>query len=95
MAPYRQNEGRFVPEDIDPSLCTHMIYFTAAVFEFEGEWGIRPFEWKDPDIDLTVEALLNPEQFFTGDMDLAERNYAIFHNVTKAHPGLKVSTVSQ
>ena len=97
MAPYRQNEGRLVPEDLDPSLCTHMIYYMAAVFEFEGEWGTGPVEWKDPDIDLTVEAYLSnsPEQFVTVDMDWAEGIYARFHNVTKAHPGLKVSTVSQ
>ena len=99
QAPYRQNEGRFVPEDLDPSLCTHMIYLQAQAVEFEDvwptEWGIGPFEWKDPDIDLTMEAILNPEQFVTTDMDWAEGIYARFHNVTKAYPGLKVSTVSQ
>ena len=91
---YRPDEGKFFPEDLNPSLCTHIIFAYAKVIEVEEGWGIGPVEWKDPDIDLTVETFLNPEQFLTADMDLAERNYAIFHNVTKAHPGLKVSTVS-
>ena len=80
MVLYRPGEGRFVPEDLDPSLCTHIIYLQALIIEVEGGWGIGPLEWKDPDVSPTM------------DLDWAERMYARFHNVTKAHPGVKVST---
>ena len=89
MAPYRPGEGRFVPEDLDPSLCTHIIYMQALIIEVEDGWGIGPVEWKDPDMDFTSE--LYVEESFTIDMDRGEEMYTRFHNVTKAHPGLKVS----
>ena len=75
-AQYRTNEGKFLPEDLDPSLCTHMIYAYAKVVEVDGGWGIGPTEWNDLDMDWAVGM------------------YTRFHNVTDAHPGLKVSTVS-
>ena len=73
---YRPDEGKFFPEDLDPSLCTHIIYAYAKVIEVEVGWGIGPTEWNDLD------------------MDWAEGMYTRFHNVTKAHPGLKVSIFS-
>ena len=90
MAPYRPGEGRFVPEDLDPSLCTHIIYQSALIIEVEDGWGIAPAEWKD--MDFTPESFV--EESFTIDMDRGEEMYTRFHNVTKAHPGLKVSTVT-
>ena len=70
-----------------------MIYLTGKVIEVEGGWGIGPIEWKDPDIDITGLESLNEENL-TEDIDWAEGIYTRFHNVTKAHPGLKVSIIS-
>ena len=74
---------------MDPSLCTHIIYLSALIIEVEDGWGIGPIVWKDPDMDFTLESYV--EESFTMDMDRAEEMYTRFHNVTKAHPGLKVS----
>ena len=93
MAPYRLNEGRLIPEDLDSSLCTHMIYVSAKVIEVEGGWGIGPIEWTDQEIDFTGFDALT-EDSFTEEIDWAEEMYTRFHNVTKAHPGTKVSTFS-
>ena len=92
MSPYRPNEGRFVPEDLDPSLCTYMIYGDAKLIEVEGGWGIGSFEWNDlmDYLDYIIIADIDPD--FTMDIDLNGELYTRFHNVTKAHPGLKVST---
>ena len=62
----------------------------ALIIEVEGGWGIGPIEWKDPDMDFTGDFV---EESFTMDMDRGEEMYTRFHNVTKAHHGLKVSTV--
>ena len=78
---------------MDPSLCTHIIYLQALIIEVEGGWGIGPLEWKDSDVDLTDESFY--EESATMDMDWAERMYSRFHNVTKAHPGVKVSTYAE
>ena len=48
---YRPNEGKFLPEDLDTSLCTHMIYAYAKVAEIDGGWGLAPVEWNDLDLD--------------------------------------------
>ncbi|CAL1528692.1 unnamed protein product [Lymnaea stagnalis] len=40
---YRQGKGKFVPENVDPTLCTHLIY---AFGKPEGT-DILPFEWND------------------------------------------------
>ena len=42
-AQYRNTDGRFVPEDIDANLCTHIIYAFAKVVEDT----IKPYEWND------------------------------------------------
>ena len=55
LAPYSQNEGRFVPEDLDPSLCTHIIYTYALVIEVEGGWGIGPIEWKEDSLTMDID----------------------------------------
>ncbi len=42
-AQYRNGPGRFVPQSIDPSLCTHIIYAFAKM-----ENGVlAEFEWND------------------------------------------------
>ena len=75
-AQYRTNEGKFLPEDLDPTLCIHIINAYAKLVVVDGGWGIGPTEWNDLDMDWAVGM------------------YTRFHNVTDAHPGLKVSTVS-
>ncbi|XP_030077380.1 chitotriosidase-1 [Microcaecilia unicolor] len=42
-AQYRQGAGRFLPENIDPSLCTHLIYAFANMNNNQ----ITTFEWND------------------------------------------------
>ena len=42
-AQYRPGAGRFVPENVDPSLCTHYIYAFATL---RGN-NIKAFEWND------------------------------------------------
>lgn len=37
-------QGRFQPEDIDPNLCTHVIY---AFVDMQGATGLRPNHWLD------------------------------------------------
>lgn len=41
---YRAGLGRFVPENIDPFLCTHVIYAYARLDE---NGLLQPFEWND------------------------------------------------
>ena len=40
---YRPGAGKFYPEDIDPTLCTHIIYSFAKIAENH----LAPFEWND------------------------------------------------
>ena len=80
MTQYRPGEGRFVPEDLDPSLCTHIIYLSALIIEVEDGWGIGTVEWKDPDMDFTPESIVG--ESFAIDMDRGEEMYTRFHNVT-------------
>ena len=42
-AQYRPDGGKFTPENIDPSLCTHLIYAFAIV----KDKVMKPFEWND------------------------------------------------
>ncbi|KAH3871505.1 hypothetical protein DPMN_034708 [Dreissena polymorpha] len=42
-AQYRPGDGRFLPEDVDPSLCTHLIYVYAKL---KGN-KLEPAEWND------------------------------------------------
>ena len=44
-AQYRPGVGRFVPESIDPFLCTHIHYAFAVIKDGE----LKPFEWNDDD----------------------------------------------
>ena len=40
---YRDGSGKFLPENIDPTLCTHIVFAFAKV---EGD-DIKPYEWND------------------------------------------------
>lgn len=42
---YRPGEGKFLPENIEANLCTHIVFAFAKVV---GE-SIEPYEWNDPD----------------------------------------------
>lgn len=43
-AQYRPGIGKFFPKDIDPSLCTHVIYAFAKI---DNQNKIAPYEWND------------------------------------------------
>ncbi|KAK7483790.1 hypothetical protein BaRGS_00025006 [Batillaria attramentaria] len=47
---YRPGDGKFFPENIDPSLCTHMIY---AFAKLTGN-HLAAFEWNDDSTDWSV-----------------------------------------
>ena len=47
---YRTN-AKFFPEDIDPSLCTNLIFAFAEIVEVNDTWGIGSTEWNDLDTD--------------------------------------------
>ena len=44
-AQYRPNNTKYVPANVDPFLCTHVIYAFAAINITTNE--IRSFEWND------------------------------------------------
>ena len=44
-AQYRPGAGRYVPESIDPFLCTHIHYAFAVI----KDGVLEPFEWNDDD----------------------------------------------
>jgi chitinase len=46
-AQYRQAEGKFFPENIDPNLCTHVIYSFATMTASQ----LDSFEWNDKSTD--------------------------------------------
>ncbi|KAH9514443.1 hypothetical protein Btru_025272 [Bulinus truncatus] len=49
-AQYRRSPAKFVPENIDPFLCTHII-FAFAVLE---NHKLKAYEWNDDDMDWSV-----------------------------------------
>ncbi len=54
-ANYRQGDGKFVMEDIDPNLCTHIVYAFAKLENNK----ITPFDpWLDLDDGLGLSLLL-------------------------------------
>jgi chitinase len=64
-AQYVKDEGKFVAEDIDPNLCTHIIFSFAklnAAYELEPlEWNDGPLEWSKGMYERTLDLKLqNP-----------------------------------
>jgi chitinase len=47
---YRQGSGKFFPDNIDSSLCTHMVY---AFAKLAGN-ALAAFEWNDDSTDWSV-----------------------------------------
>ncbi|XP_033099829.1 probable chitinase 10 isoform X2 [Anneissia japonica] len=45
-AQYRQGNGKFTPEDIDPFICTHIVYAYASMND---QYELIPTEWNDED----------------------------------------------
>ena len=48
-AQYRPDEGKFTPENIDPSLCTHIIFAFAIIRNNV----LTPFEWNDDETEFS------------------------------------------
>ena len=46
---YRPAGGKYYPEDLDASLCTHLIFSFAKVVRVGDGWGLGPYEWNDLD----------------------------------------------
>ncbi|XP_068171287.1 chitinase, acidic.1 [Antennarius striatus] len=55
-AQYRPSVGRFTPDDIDPYLCTHVIYALATINSFN---QIAPIEWNDEQQYVRLNILKN------------------------------------
>jgi len=55
---YRPGAGKFVPEDLDPSLCTHMIYSFAKLTNNH----LTAFEWNDEGAGGGYERFTNLKQ---------------------------------
>lgn len=47
-AQYRSTEGIYFPEDIDPNLCTHVIY---SFSKLDSQYEMAPYEWNDKSTD--------------------------------------------
>uniref|UniRef100_A0A8C5TFW2 GH18 domain-containing protein n=1 Tax=Malurus cyaneus samueli TaxID=2593467 RepID=A0A8C5TFW2_9PASS len=54
-AQYRPGEGKFTPENIDPNLCTHLIYAFAGMNNNE----ITTYEWNDETLYKSFNGLKN------------------------------------
>uniref|UniRef100_I3JXA6 chitinase n=1 Tax=Oreochromis niloticus TaxID=8128 RepID=I3JXA6_ORENI len=55
-AQYRRNTGKFTPDNIDPFLCTHVIYARASINSFN---QISPTEWNDEELYTSLNSLKN------------------------------------
>ncbi|XP_005939828.1 acidic mammalian chitinase [Haplochromis burtoni] len=55
-AQYRPSAGKFTPDNIDPFLCTHVIYALATINSFN---QITPVEWNDPQLYSSLNSLKN------------------------------------
>ncbi|KAM9786239.1 chitotriosidase-1-like [Neosynchiropus ocellatus] len=51
---YRPGDGKFQPQDIDPNLCTHLIYAFAAINDLN---QLVTFEWNDEELYKTFNGL--------------------------------------
>ncbi|KAJ0068284.1 hypothetical protein NL108_004680 [Boleophthalmus pectinirostris] len=55
-AQYRPDNGRFTPDNVDPFLCTHVIYDLVTINSFN---QITPIEWNDEDQFVRLQLLKN------------------------------------
>ncbi|XP_039467924.1 acidic mammalian chitinase-like [Oreochromis aureus] len=55
-AQYRPSAGKFTPDNIDPFLCTHVIYTLATINSFN---QISPVEWNDQQLYSSLNSLKN------------------------------------
>merc|ERR1719447_2529375 len=46
---YRPGLGKYMPENIDATLCTHIYFAFAKMCQGGGGWTLCPYEWKDQD----------------------------------------------
>uniref|UniRef100_A0A673Z834 chitinase n=1 Tax=Salmo trutta TaxID=8032 RepID=A0A673Z834_SALTR len=53
---YRPTTGKFTPENIDPFLCTHVIYALATINSFN---QVAPIEWNDETLYSSLNNLKN------------------------------------
>uniref|UniRef100_A0A3B4FRL4 chitinase n=1 Tax=Pundamilia nyererei TaxID=303518 RepID=A0A3B4FRL4_9CICH len=60
-AQYRPSAGKFTPDNIDPFLCTHVIYALATINSFN---QISPVEWNDPQLYSSLNSLKNVSHIF-------------------------------
>ena len=79
---YRDGVGKFLPEDIDPTLCTHLTFSFAKVVAVNesidnNEWTLEPYEWNDLDTEWS------------------EGLYTRLNNLKKSNPILKVIPVKE
>ncbi|XP_004088975.1 chitotriosidase-1 isoform X2 [Nomascus leucogenys] len=71
-AQYRQGEARFLPKDVDPSLCTHLIYAFAGMTNHQ----LSTIEWNDETLYQEFNGL---KKMFT-DMVATANNRQTFVN---------------
>lgn len=55
-AQYRPSAGKFTPDNIDPFLCTHVIYALATINSFN---EISPIEQNDEELYRSLNSLKN------------------------------------
>uniref|UniRef100_A0A8C7JIM5 Acidic mammalian chitinase n=1 Tax=Oncorhynchus kisutch TaxID=8019 RepID=A0A8C7JIM5_ONCKI len=55
-AQYRPSSGKFTPENIDPFLCTHVVYGLATINSFN---QVAPIEWNDETLYISLNNLKN------------------------------------
>ena len=73
----RTANANFFPEDIDPTLCTHLTFSFAKIVEVNDTWGIGSTEWND----------IGDQWTYGGGL------YARLNRLKDSNPGLKVSRI--
>ncbi|XP_014835528.1 PREDICTED: chitotriosidase-1-like, partial [Poecilia mexicana] len=53
-AQYRPSGAKFIPDNIDPFLCTHVIYALASINSFN---QVTPVEWNDQELYASLNGL--------------------------------------
>jgi GH18 family chitinase len=59
-AQYRPDGGKFLPENLDASLCTHIIYAFAVLNDSK----LVPFEWNDQDTEWSKGLFISKIFYF-------------------------------